>query len=157
MKITLDIKNEEEGVLHEYGFFSKFDNENKSLDIKVDCGQVYINGIEVISEEQINKIGYFLNYSVDMSKYSKSKSKALDNEDIYPESLIVCLGDDRKLKGIEKNNWSLEFGKYSKYTFNEIFKMILTNGGTDSVDFKYVKNFKKHLIKIYDKAVEEIS
>ena len=144
MKVTLDIDHCEEGVLHEYGRVSNNEKNDKSLDIKVDWSQLYINGIEVISEKQINEIGYFL---------ADSKSRGSD----YPDRLVVCLGDARKLEKHESCDWSFVFGKHSYYTFKEIFKMILTDCGTEPIDVKYAENFKKHLIEIYDKTVEEIS
>ena len=69
----------------------------------------------------------------------------------------MSLGDDRKLGVGENNDWSLQFADPSYYTFKEIFKMILTEQGTRGIDEKYAENFKKHLIGIYDKAVQEIS
>ena len=144
MKVTLDIDHCEEGVLHEYGRVSNNEKNDKSLDIKVDWSQLYINGIEVISEKQINEIGYFL---------TDSKPRGSD----YPDRLIVSLGDDRKLGDGESNDWSLQFGNYTTYTFEEIFKMILTESGTENIDVRYAENFKKHLIEIYDKTVEELS
>jgi len=144
MKVILDIDHCEEGVLHEYGRVSNNEKNDKSLDIKVDWGQLYINGIEVISEKQINEIGYFL---------TDSKPRGSD----YPDRLIVSLGDDRKLGDGESNDWSLQFGNYTTYTFEEIFKMILTESGTENIDVRYAEIFKKHLIEIYDKTVEELS
>ena len=35
--------------------------------------------------------------------------------------------------------------------------MILTESGTENIDVRYAENFKKHLIEIYDKTVEELS
>ena len=140
MKITLDIEHYED-----YGCFTggvgKTNKDDNNLDIKIDWSQLYINGIEVISEEQINEIGYFL---------TDSKPKGDD----YPDRLIVSLGDDRKLGYGENNDWSLQFGNYATYTFEEIFKMILTESGTENIDVRYAENFKKHLIEIYDKTVE---
>ena len=144
MKVTLDIDSGREGVLHEYGRVSNNEKNDKSLDIKVDWSQLYINGIEVISEKQINEIGYFL---------TDSKPRGSD----YPDRLTVCLGDDRKLGHGESNDWSFQFGNPTTYTFEKIFKMILTEQGTRGIDEKYAENFKKHLIEIYDKAVQEIS
>ena len=144
MKVTLDIDHCEEGVLHEYGRVSNNEKNDKSLDIKVDWSQLFINGIEVISEKQINEIGYFL---------TDSKPRGSD----YPDKLIVSLGDDRKLGHGESNHWALVFADPSYYIFEEIFKMILTEQGTRGIDEKYAENFKKHLIGIYDKAVQEIS
>tara|TARA_Y100000310_G_scaffold187731_1_gene187747 strand:- start:96 stop:545 length:450 start_codon:yes stop_codon:yes gene_type:complete len=143
MKVTLDIDHCEEGILHEYGCVSNDEMNNKSLDIKVDWSQLYINGIEVISEKQIDEIGYYL---------TDSTSRGGD----YPDKLIVCLGDDRKLGYGENNDWAFQFGKCSEYTFKEIFKMILTQCGTENIDVKYAENFKKHLIEIYDKTVKNI-
>ena len=140
MKVTLDIDHCEEGVLHEYGRVSNNEKNDKSLDIKVDWSQLYINGIEVISEKQINEIGYFL---------TDSKPKGDD----YPDGLIVSLGDDRKLGYGEGNDWSLQFGNYATYTFEEIFKMILTECEDED---EYALKFKEHLIDIYDKTVKNI-
>ena len=143
MKVTLDIEHYEE-----YGCFTggveKANKDDNNLDIKIDWSQLYINGIESITEKQISNIGYFL---------TDSKPRGSD----YPDKLIVSLGDDRKLGVGESNDWALVFADPSYYTFKEIFKMILTEQGTRGIDEKYAENFKKHLIEIYDKAVQEIS
>jgi hypothetical protein len=141
MKITLDIEH-----LEEYGCFTggvgKTNKDDNNLDIKIDWSQLYINGIEAITEKQISNIGYFL---------TDSKPRGDD----YPDRLIVSLGDDRKLKYGESNEYALEFADPSYYTFEEIFRMILTEQGTRGMDEKYALRFKEHLIDIYDKTVEK--
>tara|TARA_Y100000310_G_scaffold160598_1_gene160370 strand:+ start:51 stop:485 length:435 start_codon:yes stop_codon:yes gene_type:complete len=138
MKVTLEIEHYED-----YGHVPGGDKDDNELDIKIDWSQLYINGIEVISEEQINEIGYFLGHS---------KPRGED----YPTKLIVSLGDDRKLRYGESNDWSLQFGNYATYTFEEIFEMILTEQNTEPIDEEYAINFKKHLIGIYDKTIKNI-
>ena len=132
MKVTVDIP-EDIG-----------DKYKEKFDISINyADQVFINDIEVISEEEVNEIGYFL---------TDSKPKGSD----YPDRLIVSLGDDRKLKYGQRNDWSLQFGNYATYTFEEIFEMILTEQNTEPMDEEYAINFKKHLIGIYDKTVKNI-
>ena len=132
MKVTVDIP---ENIGDKY---------KEKFDISINyADQVFINDIEVISEEEVNEIGYFL---------SDSKPRG----EIYPDRLIVSLGDDRKLKYGQTNDWSLQFGNYATYTFEEIFEMILTEQNTEPIDEEYAINFKKHLIGIYDKTVKNI-
>ena len=132
MKVTIDIP--------EY----IGDKYKEKFDISINyADQVFINDIEVISEEEVNEIGYFL---------SDSKPRG----EIYPDRLIVSLGDDRKLKYGQINDWSLQFGNYATYTFEEIFEIILTEQNTEPMDEEYAINFKKHLIGIYDKTIKNI-
>ena len=132
MKVTVDIP---ENIGDKY---------KEKFDISINyADQVFINDIEVISEEEVNEIGYFL---------SDSKPRG----EIYPDRLIVSLGDDRKLKYGQTNDWSLQFGNYATYTFEEIFEIILTEQNTEPMDEEYAINFKKHLIGIYDKTVKNI-
>ena len=132
MKVTVDIPED-------FG-----DKYKEKFDISINyADQVFINDIEVISEEEVNEIGYFL---------SDSKPRGA----IYPDRLIVSLGDDRKLRYGESNDWSLQFGNYATYTFEEIFEIILTEQYTEPMDEEYAINFKKHLIGIYDKTVKNI-
>ena len=132
MKVTVDIP---ENIGDKY---------KEKFDISINyADQVFINDIEVISEEEVNEIGYFL---------SDSKPRG----EIYPDRLIVSLGDDRKLKYGQTNDWSLQFGNYATYTFEEIFEIILTEHNTEPMDEEYAINFKKHLIGIYDKTVKNI-
>lgn len=117
----------------------------EKLDINVDeCGTIFINESEIISVDKINEIGYFLTDSIPRG-------------DKYPNGVIISLGDDRKLKHGQHNDYSLVFGEYSKYTFEEIFKMILTDCGTEDINNEYAEGFKKHLIAICDKLVSELS
>ena len=132
MKVTVDIP-EDIG-----------DKYKEKFDISINyADQVFINDIEVISEEEVNEIGYFL---------SDDKPRGA----IYPDRLIVSLGDDRKLKYGQTNHWSLQFGNDATYTFEEIFEIILTEHNTEPMDEEYAINFKKHLIGIYDKTVKNI-
>ena len=132
MKVTVDIP---ENIGDKY---------KEKFDISINyADQVFINDIEVISEEEVNEIGYFL---------SDSKPRG----EIYPDRLIVSLGDDRKLKYGQTNHWSLQFGNDATYTFEEIFEIILTEHNTEPMDEEYAINFKKHLIGIYDKTVKNI-
>ena len=132
MKVTVDIPED-------FG-----DKYKEKFDIRINyADQVFINDIEVISEEEINEIGYFL-------------ADSTPKGDRFPNRLIVSLGDDRKLGYGETNDWSLQFGNYATYTFEEIFKMILTEQNTEPMDEEYAINFKKHLIGIYDKTVKNI-
>ena len=132
MKVTVDIP---ENIGDKY---------KEKFDISINyADQVFINDIEVISEEEVNEIGYYL---------SDSKPRGA----IYPDRLIVSLGDDRKLKYGQTNDWSLQFGNYATYTFEEIFEIILTEQYTEPMDEEYAINFKKHLIGIYDKTVKNI-
>ena len=103
MKITVNITKDQYDDINE-----KYKGE---FNISFEEETVFINGVEVISENDINRIGYFLSYSV------STESK---NEKDYPDRVIISLGDERKLKPYEVNYWALQFGNTATYSFKEI-------------------------------------